>query len=1440
MRWGRSIALLVVAIAVGGLIYEGQRRTRKPADDVHPVGLAPADIAKVTVSFGANKLVLESAKPNEWTLPGNWPVRQAEARELVRLLAIHDGRFEPEEVGANSAEWATLGLDKPTATAELTPRSGRAPIYIAFGLASSPTGANKFSEPTYARINDGTKAWRLAPGLVDQITRPLDYYRQRRLFAGIKPPRDPDAGVPRPGDPIRREQLDGKELVLEQTNTEPGSSGSPIRLAREGQGAFASWKMKEPGGPDNLNPTVSDTLLATVPDLWAERFYSEADAPVAKTGLDKPTKTIRVVAENGQTTVLRIGSVSRTRSFKRLRPPPQGAPPGFPPGEETVKEEYRFAKLEANSQIFEIKAASLATIFVAADTLRDPNPARFAAADVVKVTVESGMTPFTLVKKDASWKIERAGSPVMEAEASRVTELLGRLSGMDARDKDVIAPATPEKRKELGLEKPATVFRISVKETAAAWPKDASGNRPTRERTVVVNLGRHDDKSKKVAIAVDGINRLNEVDDAAFATLTRPAVAYRERKVINLAATKIQSIKILPKGAKEPTVLVRDGKNWVLSGTVKTSIDETLAAQLSNALASVEATELVSETPDPKALGPTYGIDDAATKVEIVSETEMGKPPATLVLRLGKAKPIEPKPETPRTPGQPPEAPEKPSYYARIEGKPELFLVASDLQTQIARPLLNWLPANPLKVTDEDLVGIKMQKPGQPLVVIEQGIRGPVAPEAMTGPLWQIKQPFDAETQARRVEPLVSGLTNFKADYQMLKADATTEAAFGAKATKLTLVRKDKSEIVLEIGDLPGKPGLARIAGQTPVFQLPGELTTVVLGAPLNLLDPVGLAIDTTRVEGVKFFKGTETHELAKASAATPPTPPMIGSGWVVKEKDKEKEKVMPADTEGVSTLLGTLFNLRGGRIVDYGTKIDFKKYGLDQPSFKVTVRLKPLDAPGAAASNPPAKNEHQIDLGAAVPDEPGARYARIDSGPAVISLSLPVVAALERKALDLVDRVVARIDPKEVSKIRLIKDKETVELVRNGDAWRQATPGPIGADATVVANWLGELARFRADKVVAFKPADPKALGLDPGFARVEFESAAADGKTKTVKLLIGNTSGPGRVVRLEGGDIVGEFPMSLVNHLLPSSLYFRNRSVATVPTFDGATLERGSRKITLTREGPFWKMTAPANAEVDSDLVGSMLNNLGKLKADEFLGDKATPEKLKELGLEKPLVKWNLTLAGKPVLELQLGNRQADGRVAARIAKGEILFLISSALSNKLLGEIRLARNVWEPGLDAVQIDTIRIVPRTGEPLFLLKKDNGWEIAGKPSVKVLTETVNDTLGALAGLRLERYAADKDADLKIFGLAPAEYTIEVTGRSGIRTLKIGGTEEGTPRRYAVADKTPAGEVLILSASDVGRILRSVADFGKPPPLVVPAENTPPPLPLESLSPPAP
>ena len=91
------------------------------------------------------------------------------------------------------------------------------------------------------------------------------------------------------------------------------------------------------------------------------------------------------------------------------------------------------------------------------------------------------------------------------------------------------------------------------------------------------------------------------------------------------------------------------------------------------------------------------------------------------------------------------------------------------------------------------------------------------------------------------------------------------------------------------------------------------------------------------------------------------------------------------------------------------------------------------------------------------------------------------------------------------------------------------------------------------------------------------------------------------------------------------------------------------------------------------------------------------------------------------------------------------------------------------------------------------------------------------ETLDALAGLKLVRYAVDKDADLRLYGLEPPELVLEVSTRAGKRTLQIGRPDGESKRRYARVAEPGRTDVFVISEADAAKIVRDAAAFTRPP-----------------------
>ena len=122
-------------------------------------------------------------------------------------------------------------------------------------------------------------------------------------------------------------------------------------------------------------------------------------------------------------------------------------------------------------------------------------------------------------------------------------------------------------------------------------------------------------------------------------------------------------------------------------------------------------------------------------------------------------------------------------------------------------------------------------------------------------------------------------------------------------------------------------------------------------------------------------------------------------------------------------------------------------------------------------------------------------------------------------------------------------------------------------------------------------------------------------------------------------------------------------------------------------------------------------------------------------------------------------------------------------------------------------MQIDRVQVTGQQGT-FTLEKAENTWKLANK-SEAVNQDLVKELLDGLSGLKAARFAADKTSDFKLFGLDPAQRTIEIQTPSGNRKLLIGRPEGESSRRYV---RIPEGEnsqaVFILSEEDSRKLMR--------------------------------
>jgi hypothetical protein len=1325
--------------------------------------LRPDKIQRLEIHVPSGITELTHKADGQWTLPGNWPFRRLEVEKLVGLLTSLRSRFQPQPIHEDK-DLQAFGLDHPAVT--VTVRSEGEEHTLAFGEQQTDNSENRFSRDTYVRLDRKKEVVRLAPGIVAALDKPTDYYQERRLFE-----KEAISGED-PRDTV--EQLQARSLTIEDKKQE----GAHFTVVRLGQ----SWKDAELAEPvrDRLDDDARKALLAGVLDLWAEQFVPAGSGGVSpwlwhahayptaallvtdlffatqggllvRAGLTNPERIITTKNDKGDSITLLIGSVSSRR--QRLAPAPRM--PGMPTEMQQqrimpVTEEYRYAKLQYNDQVFEIKADKLKEVFVSLDKLRDSRIARFNSGDARRVEIKHGGEDIVLGKDKDNWKIITPFSA--EADNAKVTELLTKLSDLQARDKDVIDKGDPKK---YGFDKPEAVVKVSIEE------KDKNEEiREKKTRTITVRVGKHDTKEKKVYVMADDWPRINAVDDSLAPLVQRSALSYRGKRLFDFNTADMAKIDIDNQGKK--VTLEHDKDAWRLARPVHADTDAAKVDQLLADLGHLEAAEYVTEEPKQDELEPEYGLGKPPLTVRI-EFTDKNKPAKTV--QIGKAR------------GG------KGGYFARVADGGPIFAINEELHKQLTRDSLSYRPQTLWQLLPEEIDWLRVRKAGQKEYVLTRSDNN-----------WKISGPFEANTLGENVQKMTTELVAPKIE-RYTTHEAKNLAEYGLDKPSLTIrikpvLSKDGKEHTLLIGKATKEGGAhyAKRGNDAAIFTVNDALVRAADRAALDLLDTKLLSLDAAKVDRLQSQADDKSLTLEKK-----------GDAWQVTESPAG---AYPADAEATASLNSLWTDLRAQRFADYGKGVEWAKYGLDEPAVRVTIRA--------------GKDEHVLALGKSVENEAGARYARVDKDAGVAVLPPQSVRILERSYLDYVNHDLLKFDPAAAAVLQRRAETKTLEVAKKDDGWNILKPDEEKADDQVMQQLFEQLGHLRAERVAAYPVKDFQPFGLRTPQTLITIK-LNDDQKPSVHIIKLGKSAGKSgeRFAVVDNSNVVAVLPAALVEQLTGAPLAFRDRTIARFDNADRLQLDRGPRHAVFRKVDGTWKLTEPLQGDAEQDLLDDFLGLLTRLRAAALVVEKPDEDVLKKYGLDRPEATWRIQSGDKDVLNLQIGNKEAKGeRRYAKLAKGELVFVLDPRVSQKVLNEYR-PRTVWTPPLDAVQIESLNY--RYNRAPFLLEKAGStWQAVGKPDIKINSATVEDTLAALAGLKLSRYAVDKDANLALFGLDKPELILEIATRSGKRLLHIGNVEGNSSGRYArVPDSNESG-VFVLDEEMCRRIMRDLSAFGRP------------------------
>ncbi len=1202
--------------------------------------------------------------------------------------------------------------------------------------------------------------------MIGQLDRPTDYYQKRQLFEGER--------VARENAPQEKvEQLPekaGTVVAITQDGKEEGKSKESVELTCED----GAWKLTRPA-QDRPDPAAVHGLLQAIPDVWAEQFVvmDRAAVPAAlaasagglpgglnaaawlsmtvpsvsqrwlevRSGLDKPERILAVTLPGSKKPItLEIGAISGQTTRTVRRPPPMG-PMGiqFPPQDETIAEDLRYARLRGNDQVFEIRTNRLKDIFVPLDTLRDPHIARFSSSDVQRIEVKHKGQDVVLVrdKEKERWKLMQ---PIQaDADRDKVNDFLSKLAGLEARGKDVSYNKDP---KETGLDKPTSVITLTLEEKVPAKPGQDKDDKEKEKKTRTVTLQLGKQEEGKLYVKETDSPRVNAVEDSLGTLAGRGAFAWRGKRLFDFPVAELKQVTVQRGGEK--VTLDHSGDRWKLTAPVSADADTGRASKLAGDLGNLEVLEYVNDNPTPKQLESEYGLNKPELTVTLTLIDKTKSPPE---LEIGRA----------RGPGN--------GYFAQLKNGKEaksVFVISNQVVDQLNRDSLAWRSK---RILDVPVVGIDK-------LTIHHGDQT-ITLQQQAGK-WKLIAPATADVDGARVSKLAAAVGNLEA-MEFVTNDATKEqlgTQYGLEKPVLTVTvqKKDAPAVTVDLGKpRNSKPGVfARLAGSSAVFAVNSEVRDQLDLKPLSLLPRTLWQVPETQIAKVKMaLRDSKEYTLVRKDG-----------GWRITGPFDA-----PADNGRVSSLVRAVSAPQCRTYLAFEAK-DLKPYGLDKPSLQLTV----VDRAGKEHGLLVGHEAEKYSYG----DTPS--YCKLSDGKAIFLISQGDAIDLRRPALDLLDPVLVQIRPGGLERFELKKGTETLTLEKKGKTWEVlGTPAsPFTADPRSIGQLEALCLSVDADQYVAYGPKlDLAKYGLDKPGTTLKIQARNPDGMGTVERTLeLGTAKGDdSRYVRLANGEGVAVLNDRLFKGLTRGYLDYVDHGVLKFDPLAGRSLkvDQGADKLEVDRRDDSWTLTKPAEEKADDRAMQQLWSRLSDLRALRVAAYPAGD--LKPFGLDMPAAKVVLTLnedqkpasftlkIGKPADPTGDRFAQVEGSKAVVVLPADVLRpLLTGPLAFRDRGLVKFA-----------SADVLRLERGRRKAVFA-QVDGTWKLTEPLKGAADQDELDEFINTLSKLRADELVQEKPTadDLKKYGLDKPEARWQaLTGDRELLDLQIGSADKDGIRRYA-------------------------------------------------------
>jgi Domain of unknown function (DUF4340) len=252
------------------------------------------------------------------------------------------------------------------------------------------------------------------------------------------------------------------------------------------------------------------------------------------------------------------------------------------------------------------------------------------------------------------------------------------------------------------------------------------------------------------------------------------------------------------------------------------------------------------------------------------------------------------------------------------------------------------------------------------------------------------------------------------------------------------------------------------------------------------------------------------------------------------------------------------------------------------------------------------------------------------------------------------------------------------------------------------------------------------------------------------------------------------------------------------------------GGEKITLVKQGDFWRLSVPFDVPASTTEVEALLAGFEGLEIQDTVTDK--PEALQPFGLDPPKTTASVTFEGGASVSVALGDPTPDASAVYALRPGETkLFTIATFQAGAL---DKKPFDLRDRDLLHVARDNVRTLDVSGPegPFSLARDERGeWRIVRPACVLTGRWSVDSLLGLLEALRMESVAAESADNLKPFGLDPPARGVTIGLADGsTRRLEIGSA---TPDKKYHAREAQSRLVAVIAGALIDDLAKGVGEL---------------------------